>query len=150
MYRHTSQCFVKRWWIHHDPLQVRRSLPTHHWMLLNGLKKTARRQIPAMSEILPIYADDRADGVDCNFECVEATPKACSAVNPKEPVPATRREHIIKIFKLPKLKTEQFRGGPCHQPERPTGPRHPQTLPYFTQTYPTPTQAIKKAGTDPA
>eukprot|EP00438_Fugacium_kawagutii_P018685 Skav217890 [mRNA] locus=scaffold67:217360:240797:+ [translate_table: standard] len=35
----------------------------------------------------PIFADDRADGVDCNFECVEATPKAwaCSAVNPKEP-----------------------------------------------------------------
>jgi len=39
----------------------------------------------------PIYADDRADGVDCNFECVEATPKACSAVNPKEPVPDVER-----------------------------------------------------------
>lgn len=39
----------------------------------------------------PIYADDRADGVDCNFECVEATPKSCSAVNPKEPVPDVAR-----------------------------------------------------------
>ncbi|CAK9095756.1 unnamed protein product, partial [Durusdinium trenchii] len=39
----------------------------------------------------PIYADDRADGIDCNFECVEATPKACSAVNPKEPVPDAER-----------------------------------------------------------
>lgn len=39
----------------------------------------------------PIYADDRADGVDCNFECVEATPKACSAVNPTEPVPDVER-----------------------------------------------------------
>jgi len=35
----------------------------------------------------PIYADDRGDDVDCNFECVEATPQACSAVNKFEPVP---------------------------------------------------------------
>ena len=27
----------------------------------------------------PIYADDRADGVDCNFECVEATPKVANS-----------------------------------------------------------------------
>ena len=34
--------------------------------------------------------------MDCNFECVEATPKACSAVNPKEPVPEAcrRREGL--------------------------------------------------------
>ncbi|CAJ1420054.1 unnamed protein product [Effrenium voratum] len=35
----------------------------------------------------PVYADDRGDGVDCNFECVEATPKACTAVNKFEPIP---------------------------------------------------------------
>ena len=39
----------------------------------------------------PIYADDRGDDTDCNFECVEATPKACTAVNAKEPVPDTER-----------------------------------------------------------
>lgn len=41
------------------------------------------------------------------------------------------------------IETEQFRGGPCHQPERPT-PDIPKPYHIFTQTYPTPTQAIKK------
>ncbi|CAE7668028.1 unnamed protein product, partial [Symbiodinium sp. CCMP2456] len=35
----------------------------------------------------PVYADDRGDDTDCNFECVEATPKACTAVNKFEPIP---------------------------------------------------------------
>ncbi|CAE6955001.1 ICU11, partial [Symbiodinium sp. KB8] len=35
----------------------------------------------------PVYADDRGDDVDCNFECVEATPQACTAVNKFEPIP---------------------------------------------------------------
>ncbi|CAJ1387267.1 unnamed protein product [Effrenium voratum] len=39
----------------------------------------------------PIYADERQNGVDCDFECVAATPKACSKVNPKEPVPDEER-----------------------------------------------------------
>ena len=33
------------------------------------------------------FGQMRGDGVDCNFECVEATPKACTKVNPKEPIP---------------------------------------------------------------
>jgi len=35
----------------------------------------------------PVWADDRGDSVDCNFECVAAEPKACIKVNPKEPIP---------------------------------------------------------------
>lgn len=35
----------------------------------------------------PLYADDRGDEIDCNFECVEATRDACIKVNPKEPIP---------------------------------------------------------------
>lgn len=42
-----------------------------------------------------------------------------------------------------KIETEQFRGGPCHQPERPT-PNIPKPCHIFPQTYPTPTQALKK------
>ena len=40
--------------------------------------ETAPRFLQCPKEC-PIYADDRADGVDCNFECVEATPKVANS-----------------------------------------------------------------------